>query len=402
MAEAAVAHPALGRRVPHRGIGVTKILECIYSTTEMKQPAVIASQSGEPTMGLREIVSASGHDIVDTVVTDRSEDNQYYLAPSTIDQVEACCPVSGTATPSLVVDGTVHPGQMVDLQTRLPAVTVHDRRDAVLKRLGETNPTAATRFDLRRSWIACRAAARAQRDGAASAPSGTSGRLADHRQRCQQLRTKLDGQQQDDRRNIENAYTGVDGYVVLLGRGTASTTALWTGLTGAEASEAAGRPSQATTDMATVGPHTVAVTDTPSVIAPQGLPEWFTDGVPSVDAALERADLVLCVGPGADGLVTAVSERFDGDHRGIDGSTPDAARAQIADALDTAEYVLRLPYDDDAQALLSRLHETAAIADVTYQAEIVVRLKISRSVADTLTGRVEQVGGEATPIDPST
>jgi len=43
MAEAAVAHPALGRRVPHRGIGVTKILECIYSTTEMKQPAVIAS-----------------------------------------------------------------------------------------------------------------------------------------------------------------------------------------------------------------------------------------------------------------------------------------------------------------------------------------------------------------------
>lgn len=365
----------------------------------MPETAVVVSQSGAVTAGLRGAVSASGYEVAETVVTDRPEDNTYYLAPSTVAELEELCAGLDTATPYLVVDGIVHPGQMVDLRTRLESVTLRDSRGAVLEHLGSDNPAAATRFELWQNRIASRRAARTQREEAASGPSGTSGRLADHERREQQLRKTLERQQRNARSRIEDAYADVDGYVVLLARDGAPATSLWAALTDAEASEAVGRPSQVVTDTITVGPHTVAVSDTPAVVTRAGLPEWFTEGVPGVGAALERADLVMCLGPERDGLATALSERFDGEHATVGGPDADTARGLVADALGTAEYAVRLPYDDDAQALLSKLHETAIVTDVAYEESILARLTVSRSSMDTLVRRVEDVNGAVKPLD---
>ncbi|PSQ17420.1 hypothetical protein BRD02_03350 [Halobacteriales archaeon QS_8_69_73] len=367
----------------------------------MSRPAVIVSQSGAVTPGLRAVVSASGDDVVETVTVDRREDNRYYLSPPTLDRVETLCDGLEATEPRVVVDGTVHPGQMVDLGERLPSAALQDRRGAILKRLGETNPAAATRFELRRTRIARRAAARDQRDGAADTPSGESGRLAEHDERRGRLRERLDDRQREARRRVDDAYTDVDGHVVLLARGdgTAATEA-WTALTGddADAEPAAGRPAGATMATAAVGPHTVAVTDAPGVVAADGFPAWFADAVPGVVAALEQADLVLCSGVDPDGLVATLAERFDGTHEAV-AATPEAVRARVTDTFGAADYVVRLPYGDDAQALLSELHESAAVADVAYGDEVTVRLTVSRSAAESLVRRIEAVGGTARPAN---
>ncbi|PSP80422.1 hypothetical protein BRC88_06905 [Halobacteriales archaeon QS_4_69_225] len=365
----------------------------------MSRPAVIVSQSGAVTPGLRAVVSASGDDVVETVTVDRPEDNRYYLSPPTLDRVETLCDGLEATEPRVVVDGTVHPGQMVDLGERLPSAVLRDRRGAVLERLGETNPAAATRFELRRIRVARRAAARDQRDGAADAPSGESGRLAEHDERRGRLRERLDDRQREARRRVNDAYADVDGRVVLLARGDgAAATEIWGALTGDDAEPAAGRPARATTATAAVGPHTVAVTDAPGVIAAEGFPAWFADAVPGVVAALERADLVLCSGVDPDGLVAALAERFDGTHEAV-AATPEAVRARVTDVFGAADYVVRLPYGDDAQALLSELHESTAVADVIYGDAVTVRLTVSRSAAESLVRRVEAVGGTARPAD---
>ena len=365
----------------------------------MSRPAVIVSQSGAVTPGLQAVVSASGNDVVETVTADRQEDNRYYLSTPTLDRVETLCDGLETTEPRVVVDGTVHPGQMVDLGERLPSAVLRDRRGAVLERLGETNPAAATRFELRRTRVARRAAARDQRDGAADAPSGESGRLAEHDERRGRLRERLDDRQREACRRVDDAYADVDGRVVLLARGDGTAaTETWAALTGDDAESAAGRPAEARTATAAVGPHTAAVTDAPGVVAAEGFPAWFADAVPGVVAALERTDLVLCSGVDPDGLVAALAERFDGTREAV-AATPEAVRTRVTDAFGAADYVVRLPYGDDAQALLSELHESTAVADVTYDDEVTVRLTVSRSAAESLVRRVEAVGGTVRPAD---
>jgi hypothetical protein len=116
----------------------------------MPELALIVSQSGRVTHGLPALVSARGCDPVETLVTDRPEDGRYYLAPGTVERVERRTAGAEREPPVLVVDGTVHPGQAVDLRARLPSVTVRDRRELLWERLAERNPVAATRTDKQR------------------------------------------------------------------------------------------------------------------------------------------------------------------------------------------------------------------------------------------------------------
>ena len=248
----------------------------------MGQPSLIASQSGRVTPGLPALVTAGGADPVATVVTERAEDGRYYLSPGTLEAVKQRASTLDDGSLTLVVDGTPHPGQLVDLQMRLEPVTVVDRRRAVWEHLADTNPVADARVALREARLERRRVANTQRDAATQDPSGTSGALDETETRVQRLRDALEQEQETARRSVEQGYTDVDARVVLVGRVGAPTTALWTALTGESVATAPGRPTQPRTATANSGPHTLAVTDTPGVPGRGGLPDWLTAVVPGL------------------------------------------------------------------------------------------------------------------------
>jgi hypothetical protein len=364
----------------------------------MPESALIVSQSGRVTHGLPALVSARGHDPIETLVTDRSEDGRYYLAPGTVERVERRA-AGAERPPVLVVDGTVHPGQTVDLRARLPSVTVRDRRELLWERLAERNPVAATRLELRRARVERREAAGEQRDGATRSPTGTNGRLAARDTQIQEQRDTLDRRRDGARERVQRGYTGVDGRVVLLGRIGAPTTDVWAALTGEPATAAAGCPARPRTATVELAPHTLAVTDTPGVLGTGGLPDPLTEAVPGLTAALEQASCVLGVGGHREGLRAAVCERFDAAWRSLDTATSGAARDALRDQLDTAEYAVRLPYGDDAHALVSDLHEGATVHATEYRDAVCLRVEVAGSATAQLRRRVSAIDGEMRSLD---
>lgn len=364
----------------------------------MTEPALVVSQSGQITRGLPAFVAARGHEPVETHAVDRPEDGQYYLSPATIEHAEQYRVELGRDELALVVDGTLHPGQMVDLQQRLPEVHLRDKRGAVWERLAEENPVAAACLDLQRCRIARREAAATQRDASTSGPSGTSGRLAASEQREQDLRSTLETRQENARREIRTSYTDADGRVVLLGRVGAPTSDLWSALTDESAPAAAGRPARPTTATATVGPHTLAVTVTSGIPGNSGLPAWFEKAVPGLPAALEAADCVLGVGEHHESLLDAVAERFDVTCRSLSHASPGAARDVLRDTFETAAYAVQLPYDDEAHALVSTLHDRAVVHATEYDDAIYLRVEVAQSAVDELRNRVSAVDGSVQPL----
>lgn len=367
----------------------------------MSEPALIVSQSGRITDGLPALASAQGYEPVETLVTDRPEDGKHYLSPATVEDVEQHSSAIDSASLSLVVDGTLHPGQVVDLQARLPSVSVRDTRGAVWERLGGANPVAAARFELRQARVARRAAAGAQRDDATRSPTGTSGRLSSRDRQTQERRAALQQRQEAARKRVETGYTDVDGHVVLLGRVAAPTTDVWAELTHEDGTPEAGRPAQPTTTTTTLGPHTLAVTDTPGVPGDSGFPDWVTAAVPGLTAALERATCVLGVGENCESLGTAVEAQFDATWWSLESATAEAARDALRDVLETAEYALRLPYDDAAHALVSELHDEAAVHATEYDDAIYLRVEVARTAASELRRRTAAVGGAVEALDVS-
>jgi hypothetical protein len=63
-------------------------------------------------------------------VTDRPEHDRYYISPTTVERVEREC-VKTEREPLVVVVGALHPGQVIDVETRLRSVTLRDRPSAV-------------------------------------------------------------------------------------------------------------------------------------------------------------------------------------------------------------------------------------------------------------------------------
>ncbi len=360
----------------------------------MDDPALIVSQSGRPTRGLPPLVAARGHEPVSTSESDRPENGRYYLSPATIERIEQRAADPGRGPLTLVVDGTPHPGQIADLRARLRSVTVVDKRRVLWERLAGANPVAATRVELRAARIARRQAANSQREASTRGPSGTSGRLAHSEERIQDLRDTLDERRETARRRVRTSHAAADARVVLLGRVDAPTTALWTALTGEAATSGAGRPARVVTATTAVGPHTVAVTDAPGVPGNDGLPGWLTEAVPGLPAALNGAACVLVLEEGDDSLREAVAERFDAPCRSLDAPDPATARGVLDGLLETATCVVKLPYGDDAHALVAELHDRATVHAIEYDDAIHVRVEVARTASDELRRRVSAAGGE--------
>jgi len=367
----------------------------------MTAPTLLVSQSGQLTQGLSAIVSAHSDGPVTTFVTDRPEDNQYYLSPATVEAVEQRCSDSDDGPATVVVDGEMHPGQSVDLQTRLSPVTVRDKRAAVWEWLGEANPVAATCLELQQARIARRGAAAEQRDAAEQGPSGTSGSVTAHDERIQELRDTLEKRRTAARQRVQTSYSSVDGRVVLLGRVSAPTTPIWAALTETTATATVGRPAQPTTATATVGPHTLAVTDTPGILGSHGVPDWLQNALPGLTAAIEQATCVLGVGEGCETLLTAVAEEFDVRCRTLPSDTESAARDALDTLLETSEFAVKLPYSDAAHALVSDLHGEATVHATEYDDAIYVRVEVSQATARDLHRRVSEVDGDVQPYNSS-
>lgn len=363
----------------------------------MTESALIVSQSGQITHGLVDIVSAQGYEAVTTVETDRPEDGQYYLSPATVEHVERRCE-STSGSLAVVVDGVVHPGQVVDLQRQL-SLTVRDRRHAVWDHLAEENPVAATLSKLQQARIERREAARTQRESATQSPTGTSGSLAEREEQTQRLQTELDQRQAEARERVRTSYTGVDDRVVLLGRVGAPTTGLWTALTDESATTAVGGPARPRTATMQLGAHTLAVTDTPAILGRGAVPEWTSEAVPGLEVVLEQATCVLGVGDHCEALLSAITERVGVPSRLLESAGADRARDVLGDLLETAEYGLRLPYSDDANAFVSELHDEATVHATEYTDAIYLHVEVARSAVTELRRRTEAVEGEIIAID---
>lgn len=365
----------------------------------MSEPALIASQSGRLTRGLQPFVAARGYDPVETLVTDRPENGEYYLSPETIERIERRAGETDRADLTLVVDGLVHPGQLADLQARLQSLTVTDKRRVVWDHLAEANTVAATCVERQTARIARQRVNDTQRGAATRSPSGTSGRRAAIDSRLTELRSTLENRQRTARQRVRTSYTDVDARVVLLGRVDAPTTAVWAALTDENTAPETGRPARPVTGTATVGPHELAVTDTPGVPGDEGLPQWLTQAVPGLSTAVEQATCVLGVGERQDSLLRAVAERFDLTCRSLDAADAGTARTTIAEILHTTTCVVRLPYSDDAHALVSELHEQAVVGATDYDQAISLRVDVAQTATDDLRRRVNTIGGELEILD---
>ena len=136
----------------------------------MDGEALIASRTGAITRGLPALVAARGYENVERVVTNRPENKKHGLPPATLDRVVDV--VDRTEDAYIVVDGDLHPGQMLDLRARLPAATVRDRKGAVGGRGRGGDRGAGGGVERRQGRSGRLAAARADRDAAASSPGG--------------------------------------------------------------------------------------------------------------------------------------------------------------------------------------------------------------------------------------
>jgi hypothetical protein len=364
----------------------------------MGRPALIVSQSGQLTSGLVTLVDAQEYAPVSTLVTDRPESGQHYLSPETIEEI-AQHTDRLDAEPLIVVDGMPHPGQLVDLRTRLQSGAVVDKRWVVWDRLAEANPVAATRKSLYEARLEHRQAANTQRAAATDGPTGRSGRVADSNERLQTLRDRVEQQQETARQRVRTSHTTADVRVVLVGRVGAPTTTLWSELTGEMATAEAGLPAQPRTAQATVAPHTVALTDTPGVPSTDGIPQWMAEALPGVITALSQSTCVLGVGDNHEVLLPAIADRFDIPCRSVAESDAEAAWATLDTLLPSVMGAVRLPYGDDSQAVVSELYDRTVVHHTKYNDAIHVRFEAAYSTIDKLRRRVTAADGELKRLD---
>ncbi|MXR51150.1 hypothetical protein GRX03_05955 [Halovenus sp. WSH3] len=357
----------------------------------MAERALLATREGSLTPGFERIVSASS-EVVESLVRDRPADNRYHLPPGLVESLSER--IEQDDITRVAVDGIAHEGQMVDLTSALPDVTVRDRRGVVWERLSEGgNPVAAARLTLRDNRIDRRRARRRRRDQQTTAPAGEDGAVAEAERACDRAAERLTQRQETQRRQISESYTGVDAYVTVLSSVPESADC-WAGLTGEAESTGPLRPATPTTATTTVGPHELAVTDTPGLFA--GGPEWLRTATPGTMAAVERADVVLTVGDvgGLPGQSDFDGTRLRVPSRGFD-DPPEELRARLRSVLPTSELAVRLPYTDDGQAVLSWLYDRTSVRELEYGEDIYVRVECPETATESVERRVQQVGGSS-------
>ena len=373
----------------------------------MTARALLATRHGSLTPGIEAVVSALGYEVADVLIADGPEDNQYHLPPGLVEELPNR--IAETGAEYLAIDGVAHVGQMVDLQTALPSVTIRDRRGVVAERLaGGDNPAAAARLALRERQIELRRARRDQRGRSTAGPSGTSGTVSQLERACERQAETLANEQESLRRRVTDAYDGIGTHVVVVGQITAPTTTCWEALTGAQGDDGPLRPATPTTALTEIGPHAVAVTDTPGSIV--GESEWLAEVMPGTAAAIERADILLAVGRPADGEIDALLPvgEFEGAvvqcpepanvGEGTDSDGRSDWREQISEAiraaLPTTQVAISLPYSDEGHALVSTLHEETTVERVSYEDEIRLLVEMPDSAVEKLGRRIQELDGE--------
>ncbi len=187
-----------------------------------------------------------------------------------------------------------------------------------------------------------------------------------------------------------SSYTAVDAHVLLIGRPTAPTARLWATLTNNTAPSRADRPAQPQIATATVGPHTVAVTDFLGIPGEEGCPTWLQTVLPGVTAVLDRADLVVGVGMAAAPLLADIE------------NTPTAVLAQptagaltelLSEILQTETHHLQLPYTDAAHRVVAQLHDTAEVQAIDYGTQIDLRVEVPATKTASLRQEVASIDG---------
>lgn len=371
----------------------------------MATRALLATRNGSLTPGFEAVVSALGYEVVDVLATDGPEDNQYYLPPGLLEELRNR--IAETGAEYLAIDGRAHAGQMVDLETTLPSVTIRDRRGVVAERLASgDNPAAAARLALRERRIELRRARRDQREQSTTGPSGTSGTVSELEESCERQAVSLADEQETLRKRIIESYEGIDTHVVIVGQITTPTTTCWGTLIGEQREDGPLRPATPRTAVVDIGPHAVAVTDTPGSTV--GESEWLAEVMPGTVAAIDRADILLAVGLSADIEIDALLpvDEFEGtvvqcpepaDTGGVSDQSNDwgaQITAAIRAELPTTRVAAALPYSDEAQALVSTLHEETTVESVSYGDEIRLLVEMPDSAVERLGRRIEQVDGE--------
>ena len=79
--------------------------------------------------------------------------------------------------------------------------------------------------------------------------------------------------------------------------------------------------------------------------------------------------------------------------------TAGAARGALGEVFETAAYAVRLPYDDDAHALVSELHDRATVRDIGYGERVTATVTLPADRVAELERRVAGVGGGCERVD---
>jgi len=389
----------------------------------MTDTAVLASRTGPVAGWFEATVTALGCEPTPALTVDGPEHGRYNLPPGLVDRLAGR--LGETDAAFLAVDELLHPGQRVDLAAALPPVTLRDRRGVVWCRLATANPVAERALALRDARIERRRVAGAERDSDRQSPDGSGNRVGELDRRCQQLRDDIEALRAEARKQVTDTHgvtdahgvtdthDGVDARVVLVGPPTAPSTALWKALTGDDATGGPFGPAQPTTAVTSVGPHEVALTDTPGLVA--GLPDWYTGVVPGSLAALEDASAAVVVGERrgplerccravddwVDGPLVPVLPGADGPVAGREPVDGTAVGSRLAAVLPSSRLALSLPYSDETHALVSRLHDRVTVHTVSYDETVLLDIEVSAGRVDRLRRRVAELGGESETQPPA-
>ncbi len=391
----------------------------------MPERVVLARRDGPdatvPTPALTALLRRLGGEVVARASQSRREHNRYAVGPALVDQVRAHCRDHDADT--VVVDGHLHEGQVVDLADALPVETVWDRRDVVWAALAAGgNDVAAARRSLRTGRVERRRVAAARRTAAAEGPDTDDGRLADLDRRRDRHEAALADARETARRAAREAYTDVDAHVVVVGATDASTTPVWAALCDRSAEGENGEgadtgpvaPATTTTAVTRLGASEVAVSDGPGLVG--GDAAWYDGVVPDWTATVERAAVLVAVADGtrAGAALQSACDRVDAPVVAVtpdaaaaapstrvtatladtgDGPPVDRLRGAVADALPETGLVATLPYRDEAHTVVSWLHDRGTVAAVDYDDQITVRVAVPASATEAVRSRVTSAGG---------
>ena len=360
----------------------------------MTAHAIVSGRAGRVTPWLPAVMESLGY-VFETVTTDAPEHGRYYIPPGVVNDVADRIAEGGVGL--VVIDGDPHIGQLLDLADRLPSVSILDRAGAVWSSFAAENPVADARLELREARLERLAAERRLRTESGRSPSGTASRVGDLERRCTDRRERVEDGIRRAEASIEREHRDADAYVVVLNLLGASPS-IGRGLFFDDADGDPSPPMRAETTMGTLGPHRLAVTETPALPWEGTLPEPFESVVPETIAALRRADFVVGHESGRAPVVHLV-DRFDARLIVVESATPMAVQEAIGAALPVSRLHLTLPHGDPAQATLSWLYEVGVVSDVSYGEAITATVTVSRSRTDAVMRRIREVGGRADSIE---